>query len=370
MSSFFKTKLRINTKKYFDGNFDHLFLITFIIVCSYLCDKFIPNSLLTPILLISILLSAILTGLGVNKLKSLKLKQIIRIEGPENHFKKEGTPTMGGILIIPLGLILGNILTLEGESSQKIFTISILILAYMIIGGIDDWSSLINKTNKGLNAKNKIFLQFIVGSIFIGFVSALNWLSPNINILGSYAINIGILILPLGLFVLLAQSNATNLTDGLDGLASGCGALVFAGLAFHLMISGDNGDPALAAFSMTLSGVWLGFLIHNKNPAKIFMGDTGSLAMGAGLSGISLLSNSLWALFLMGGIFFIESISVILQVVIFKITKKANGSGYRMLKMAPLHHHFELKGINETTIVRNFWLISVGLVLTGLIFSQ
>jgi UDP-N-acetylmuramyl pentapeptide phosphotransferase/UDP-N-acetylglucosamine-1-phosphate transferase len=132
------------------------------------------------------------------------------------------------------------------------------------------------------------------------------------------------------------------------------------------MLRGNSGDPALAGFCMAMAGAWLGFLAHNRNPARLFMGDTGSLAMGACLSGVALLSNSLWPLLLMGGVFLAESLSVILQVWVFKATKGADGVGRRLFRMAPLHHHFELSGWSEQTVVRRFWLITAALVLIGL----
>ena len=165
----------------------------------------------------------------------------------------------------------------------------------------------------------------------------------------------------------LAESNATNLTDGLDGLASGCGALVFAGLAIQLMLRGHSGDPAMAGFCMSMAGAWLGFLIHNRNPARAFMGDTGSLAMGAALSAVALLTDSLWPLLVMGGVFLAESVSVIVQVWVFKATKGPDGQGRRIFRMAPLHHHFELGGTSERTVVPCFWLMTAALVLLGLL---
>ena len=156
-------------------------------------------------------------------------------------------------------------------------------------------------------------------------------------------------------------------TDGLDGLASGCGALVFTGLAVQLMLRGNNGDPALAGFCAAMAGAWLGFLMHNRNPARAFMGDTGSLAMGAALSAVALLSDSLWPLLVMGGIFLAESLSVIVQVWVFKATKGPDGQGKRVFRMAPLHHHFELGGTSERSVVPCFWLVTAGLVVLGLL---
>ena len=183
-------------------------------------------------------------------------------------------------------------------------------------------------------------------------------------------INLGILLWPVALFVILAESNATNLTDGLDGLASGCGAIIFTGMSIELILRGGLENYALASFCMAMTGSWLGFLMFNKSPAKIFMGDTGSLAMGATLAGIALVSNTLWSLLIMGAIFLAESASVILQVGIFKATKQATGKGFRLFRMAPLHHHLELKGNKEIEIVHSFWLISIIFVYLGLILRS
>ncbi len=275
---------------------------------------------------------------------------------------------MGGLLIIPIGLIIGNLITLVDTSlNPKIIAISLITLAYMAIGGLDDWLSLKNNTNKGLTAKSKIILQSLAGIIFIYFVNTKGWMDSHIALPNGLDINCGPIILLIGLFVLLAESNATNLTDGLDGLASGCGALVFMGLAIELMLRKNEIDPAMASFAMSMAGTWLGFLFHNKNPAKIFMGDAGSLAMGAALSSLALLSNSLWTLLIMGGVFLAESVSVILQVSVYKATKNIEGKGKRILRMAPLHHHYELSGQTEETIVTNFWITTGVLVLIGLI---
>ena len=216
-------------------------------------------------------------------------------------------------------------------------------------------------------AQGKLLLQAIAATAFLAIAAWQGWISSGIDLPFGLELPLGLLIWPLGLFVVLAESNATNLTDGLDGLASGCGALVFTGLALQLMLRGDNGDPALAGFCMAMAGAWLGFLVHNRNPARAFMGDTGSLAMGAALSGVALLSNSLWPLLVMGGVFVAESLSVIIQIWVFKATKGPDGQGRRVFRMAPLHHHFELGGTDERSVVPTFWLVTAGLVLLGLV---
>ncbi len=345
-----------------------ILLTVIILTASLVSDHYLANSQLGLALISSTLISSIVTASAIPQLRDLKINQIIRKEGPKNHYKKTGTPTMGGLLIVPIGLIVGNLII--NEINEKIIALSFLIFCFMLIGIYDDWKSLTFKRNTGLTPKGKITLQIIISLIFLGWASFHEWISSEIYLFSTNSIDIGVLIWPLALFVLLAESNATNLTDGLDGLASGCGALVFTGLGIQLMLRSNGNDPILAIFCMAMAGIWLGFLQHNQNPAKIFMGDTGSLSMGAALCGISLLSNSLWALFIMGGVFFAESISVIIQVWFFKITKIMYGEGKRFFKMAPIHHHYELKGNNEQEIVENFWLITLFLVLIGLLLKS
>jgi phospho-N-acetylmuramoyl-pentapeptide-transferase len=242
----------------------------------------------------------------------------------------------------------------------------------MAIGAVDDWRSLTLRTNTGLTPRGKLLLQAGAALLFLIWAAAGQWLggaSPgDIALPLGWVLPIGLLIWPLGLFVFMAESNATNLTDGLDGLAAGCGAVVFIGMGLQLMLRGHEGDATMAGFCAAMAGCWLGFLAHNRHPARLFMGDTGSLAMGAALSAVALLSNSLWPLLLMGGVFLAESLSVILQVWVFKATKDpATGQGRRLFKMAPLHHHFELGGLNEQVVVIRFWLASLLLVGLGLV---
>ena len=264
-------------------------------------------------------------------------------------------------------MIIGSLISVQGDSSEQLLALGFITLTYMIIGGLDDWRSISLNKNTGLSPSKKMLLQSIAASLFIAFAAWKNWISSNIAMPFDSSIDLGLLIWPLAIFVFLAESNSTNLTDGLDGLVSGCSVLVFTGLAIELMLRGNEGNPALAGFCMAMAGTLTGFLIHNHYPAKVFMGDTGSLAIGAALSGVALLSNSLWPLLIMGGIFATESISVIIQVSIFKITKQINGQGLRLLKMAPLHHHFELSGIKEAVVVQNFWIITLSFIILGLI---
>nr|WP_320668372.1 phospho-N-acetylmuramoyl-pentapeptide-transferase [Prochlorococcus sp. MIT 1307] len=350
-----------------DGKVSSALLTSLIFAASFSTDYYLSTNLLSLPLFLSTLISLIICHYGIPKLRALKLKQIIREEGPQKHYKKSGTPTMGGILIIPIALIIGNSIPINGSNKQQLLAISFLTLAFMLIGALDDWRSLTMNRNAGLKAKEKLALQAITGILFLNWASWQEWINTKIYLFSDISLDIGIWVWPLALFVLLAESNATNLTDGLDGLASGCSALVFTGLAIQLILRDNPNNPIIICFCMAMAGAWLGFLFHNRNPAKVFMGDTGSLAIGAALSGVALLSNSLWALLIMGGVFLIESLSVIIQVWVFKLTKQIAGKGNRVFKMAPLHHHYELAGNNERLIVRNFWLVTLGLVLIGLL---
>ncbi len=337
-----------------------------IFTACFASDQLIANSFLSIPLICSTLVSVFSTHWCIQKFNTLKIRQIIRQEGPQSHQKKAGTPTMGGLAVIPTSLIIGSLISVNEGVAEKLLAISCITLAFMAIGTLDDWIGFTSEKNLGLTAKKKILLQTISGISFLVFCSLNQWIPDTISLPWDNSFSLGFWIWPLSLFVFLAESNSTNLTDGLDGLASGCGALVFTGLAIQLMLRGNNGDPALAGFSIAMAGGWLGFLSKNHNPAKIFMGDTGSLPMGACLTAIALMSNSLWALLIMGGVFLAESLSVIIQVSIFKFTKQRNGKGFRVFKMAPLHHHFEIIGIKENRIVSGFWLTTLLLIGIGL----
>jgi phospho-N-acetylmuramoyl-pentapeptide-transferase len=345
-------------------------LLGFVLLAAcLLSDGLVANSMLTLPLLVAAGVSWAVTAWGLPKLRTLKLGQVIREEGPQAHQSKAGTPTMGGLLVVPVGVIVGGLIS---PTDPRLLAVAAVTLATMAIGAIDDWRSLTRRHNTGLSPKGKLLLQAAVAVAFLAWAAAGQWLggaqAGDVALPLGWVLPLGWLIWPLGLFVLLAESNATNLTDGLDGLAAGCGAVVFTGMGLQLMLRGHEGDPALAGFCMAMAGCWLGFLAFNRNPAQLFMGDTGSLAMGAALAAVALLSNSLWPLLLMGGVFLAESLSVILQVWVFKATKNpTTGQGRRLFRMAPLHHHFELGGLGEQQVVIRFWTASLLLVLLGLV---
>ncbi|MGF1542782.1 MAG: phospho-N-acetylmuramoyl-pentapeptide-transferase [Pleurocapsa sp.] len=321
------------------------------------------NSFKSPLFSLSLITCAIASGglgaIAVPLLRRLKTGQIIQEDGPQTHLKKAGTPTMGGIFFVPVAAIAAMVGT---SFSWDTMAVVIVTLAYGLIGWLDDWQVLHQKSNKGISPRMKLTLQIAVGILFSFW---LLWQRSatvaTINLPGGLNLALGWLFLPLAIFVLTAESNATNLTDGVDGLAAGTGAIALMGLS--AIIAMDS--PDLAIFCACLSGGCLGFLVHNRNPATVFMGDTGSLALGGALAAVGLLSNNLWGLFLMSGIFFVESLSVIAQVLYYKATKDANGQGKRLFKMAPIHHHFELSGWSETQVVGIFYLVNILLALVA-----
>ena len=348
-------------------NYQIIILFGIITGISIFSDLFFQNNYLTITFIITTLLSSLITFISIPLLKKINIKQIIREEGPKNHYLKQGTPTMGGVFFIPIGIIISNILYFNNQDYKIILTLSLLIISFMLIGLIDDFISLKKKFNTGLTSNQKLVLQFFISLIFIIICASNDFISNNVQITNKI-INIGNFIYPLGIFVLLAESNSTNLTDGLDGLLSGCSALIFTGLAITILIENQTYAEILAPLCIVMAGCSMGFLFLNKYPAKLFMGDSGSLAIGASLGGIALISNNLWSLLIMGGVLAAESISVIIQVSIFKISKQIKGKGHKLFLMTPIHHHFELQGNKETQIVSSFWFITLLLVIFNLIF--
>jgi len=351
-----------------DGRISASLLALILLLATLASDGLVPNSSLTIPLVVAALVSAGVAHWGVPRLRALKLGQVIRSEGPQGHQSKAGTPTMGGLLVVPVGVLVGG-LTSPGD--PRLLAVAAVTLAFLAIGAIDDWRSLTKRTNTGLSPRGKLLLQAGAALLFLLWAGLGSWMGGGdpaaISLPFGWLLPLGLLIWPLGLFVFMAESNATNLTDGLDGLAGGCGAVVFTGMALQLMLRGHGGDPSLAAFCAAMAGCWLGFLSQNRYPARVFMGDTGSLAMGAALTAVALLSDSLWPLLLMGGVFLAESISVILQVWVYKATKDDTGKGRRLFRMAPLHHHFELGGTPEQGVVLGLWGASLALAVLGLV---
>jgi phospho-N-acetylmuramoyl-pentapeptide-transferase len=295
-------------------------------------------------------------------LRKLKIGQVIREDGPQSHLSKTGTPTMGGIFIVPVGVVLAAIWS---GFNLDVIAAGLLTLAFGAVGWLDDWQILVQKSNKGIAPRTKLFLLAIAAIAFcvwLGLTHTVEAIALPLNL----KLTLGFLFWPLAMFVLLGSSNATNLTDGMDGLAAGTGAIALIGLA--LLLGGSH--PELSTFCACMGGSYLGFLWHNSNPAKVFMGDTGSLALGGALAAVALLGNMLWGLAVVGVIFIWETITVMAQVGYYKATKDENGVGKRLFKMAPYHNHLELAGWKETQVVGVFYLIGIILVVGAIALSQ
>ena len=299
---------------------------------------------------------AILEGpILIPLLHKFKFGQNIREDGPKSHLKKSGTPTMGGILFILATFITMAIIV--KKPSDEAMVALYAFAAFGVIGGIDDILKILRKQNLGLRAYQKMILLLIVSGIF-AYYSANN---PDIgtSIIIPFAhksCNLGVFYIPFIIIYFAATTNAVNLTDGLDGLATSVTLLV---MTFLALVSFAMGHVTLAIFCAVLAGALLGFLKYNAFPAQIFMGDTGSLALGGAVGAVAMILKLPLIVPIIGGIYVIEAASVILQVASFKLT------GKRIFKMAPIHHHFELSGWHETKVVSIFCIITVILCLLG-----
>lgn len=305
---------------------------------------------------ISFIITLILGPIMIPLLKRLKIGQSIREEGPKTHFKKTGTPTMGGIIIF-IALII-TVLT-SGMLNKDMYVLILATFAFGLIGFVDDYIKVVKKRNLGLNAYQKLVGQILVATLLAVYQSSTSVLGTKLIVpfLENQYIDLGILYIPFIAFVVVGTVNSVNLTDGLDGLASGVTLIV---LSFFGIIALAWGMASISIFSTALAGACLGFLIHNAHPAKVFMGDTGSLALGGAVSAIAILLNIPLIIPIVGGIYFIEALSVIIQVTSFKLT------GKRVFLMSPLHHHYEQKGWKETKIVAFFWIFTVIFCLIGI----
>ena len=317
----------------------------------------------------------------IRTLQSRQIGETIRQDGPQSHLKKKGTPTMGGIIVL-LAIILPTILWAKVTDKH----ILIIIMATIWMGGIgflDDYLKVIKKFSPGLIARYKmagqISLGLCIGIILVNFPDSSQYATAiSIPFVANGTIDLYWFYIPLVILVITGTSNAVNLTDGLDGLATGLVAiatLVFGAIAYatgrldysdYLNIIYLPGTGELFIFCMAMIGACIGFLWFNANPAKVFLGDTGSLAMGAALGTLAVLLKKEILLFIIGGVFVAESLSVILQVYYFRYTKKKYGEGKRIFKMAPIHHHFELLGWPENHVVVRFWIIGILLSLISL----
>ncbi|NLY81735.1 MAG: phospho-N-acetylmuramoyl-pentapeptide-transferase [Clostridiales bacterium] len=293
--------------------------------------------------------TAILTAVLIPYLKNRQFKQFVRREGPKSHLKKEGTPTMGGIAIF-IGLMMG--ILLDGRVNEATFVLACVTLAFGIIGFVDDYYKVAKKDNLGLRAWQKIAMQTLVAAGFAFYMARMTEEGTNVWIpLADKFVDFGWLYIPFIIFVVLAVTNSVNLTDGLDGLASGVTLIV--ALTFSLIALNLGNDYMTVAMAAT-SGACGGFLIHNKYPAKIFMGDTGSMGLGGAIVAAAVILKMELLIPIVGLIYVLEAVSVVLQVGYFKVS-----GGKRIFKMAPLHHHFELSGMKEQIVVLMFWLATL-----------
>ena len=308
-------------------------------------------------------LGAVILGLFlIPALKKLKVGQRISVFVGDSHRKKEGTPTMGGLIFILPTLIATIFLLITNKISytSNLGIVLIVFIGYAVIGFLDDYVSIKKKNNEGLTEFQKLFGQILIALIFFymymrdGGQTALVVSTLGINIEMGWIYGLFIL------FVLVGASNAVNLTDGLDGLAGGLSAIAF--IAFSL-ISMVVGFEDLGIFTFILVGSLLGFLVYNTNPAKVFMGDTGSLALGGVMAAIAILTHREITLAVVAGIFIIETLSVILQVTWLHLFKR------KLFLMTPLHHHFEKLGWDEKDIVKLFWVIGLVLAMGGIFFG-
>jgi phospho-N-acetylmuramoyl-pentapeptide-transferase len=353
-------------------------------------------------------MTALLIGLAagpwvIRRLTSLKIGQPIRGYGMESHLSKSGTPTMGGVLIL-LSIAIATLLWFD-LSNRFVWIVLIVTLGFGAIGWVDDWRKVVNKDPEGMRSREKYFWQSVIG--LLAALCLVFSISENSNarvldlfvqwVMSGFEVSLPLkaglqvpffkeITYPLGVlgFVLLTylvivgSSNAVNLTDGLDGLAIMPVVMVGSALGVFAYVTGSSvyskylffphipGSGELLIFCAAMAGAGLAFLWFNTHPAQVFMGDVGALALGAALGTIAVIVRAEIVLAIMGGIFVVEALSVMAQVTYFKYTKKKYGEGRRILKMAPLHHHFEKSGWKETQVVVRFWIITMLLCLVGL----
>ncbi|MCG7340507.1 phospho-N-acetylmuramoyl-pentapeptide-transferase [Staphylococcus auricularis] len=310
--------------------------------------------------IIALLITLILVPVLIPTLKRMKFGQSIREEGPQSHMKKTGTPTMGGLTFLISILVTAIIAMLFTEHTVTILLLTLVTLGFGLIGFIDDYIIVVKKNNQGLTSKQKFLAQIAIAVIFFiltevfrltEFDTAIHIPFTTFDLPLSYAYVIFIVFWQVGF------SNAVNLTDGLDGLATG---LSIIGFIMYAIMAYIQDAPAIGLFCIIMIFALLGFLPFNLNPAKVFMGDTGSLALGGVFATVSIMLNQEISLLFIGFVFVAETLSVMMQVTSYKLT------GKRIFKMSPLHHHFELSGWNETKVTIVFWTVGIIFGLIGL----
>ncbi len=311
----------------------------------------------------------------IRKLTTLKIGQAVRDDGPQTHLVKAGTPTMGGALILTAVTI--TTLLWGDLENRYVWACLLTTVGFGVIGWIDDYRKVVYKNSKGLSARYKFFWQTVIAALALSYLALRADLPQQTSLIVPFfktiAIPLGTLgFIALGWFVVVGFSNAVNLTDGLDGLAIMPTVMVASALAIFAYVAGNKvfatylgvphiaGAGELAIFCGAIAGAGLAFLWFNAYPAEVFMGDVGALALGGALGLIAVIVRQEIALVIMGGVFVVETLSVVIQVASFKLT------GKRVFRMAPLHHHYELKGWKENQVVVRFWIITMMLVLFGL----
>ena len=289
-------------------------------------------------------------------LHKIKFGQSMRLEGPKSHMVKTGTPTMGGIVFVLIPILVLLLLDYQAFFSVEMLIVVLAYLGYALIGFIDDFLIVVKKNNDGLKPSMKFLLQSVLAVIFYFIYTSVAETTIQIPVLG-ISLELGILYFVLIFFMFTAESNAVNLTDGLDGLCAGTAFIAITPFVIFALLQ-DYSD--LAMLLLAVSGSLLGYLRFNIHPAKIFMGDTGSLALGGLLAASAMILKQELLLIVIGGVFVIELLSVVIQVTYYKRTHK------RIFRMAPLHHHFEEGGMNETQMVSMFWCIGFLCAVVGL----
>ncbi len=317
----------------------------------------------------------------IRKLTEYKVGQSVRDDGPKTHLVKAGTPTMGGALIL-VAIAISTLLWAD-LTNRYVWVVLFTTLGFGIIGFVDDWRKVVYRNPKGLSAKAKYFWQSAIGFGVAVYLLQTAVLPSETTLYVPFFKHLvfpmsSIVFVVLTYLVLVGSSNAVNLTDGLDGLAIMPTLMISAALAIFAYVTGHiffskylgipyvPGAGELTVFCAAMSGAGLGFLWFNAYPAEVFMGDVGALALGAALGAVAVIVRQEIILFVMGGVFVVETLSVAIQVSYFRYTKKKFGEGRRIFLMAPLHHHYEQKGWKETQVVVRFWIITMMLVLVGL----
>ena len=320
----------------------------------------------------SVLLCMLMGPMFIRYMQKKQMKQVIRTDGPQSHLSKKGTPTMGGALILA-GIVIPTLLWAD-LSNSFVWTCLAVTVGYGAIGYVDDYRKVIRKNPKGLPGRWKLFWQILISAIAVGVLLKYDGIGTDLRFpfFKDWSLNLHWLFLPFAVLVITGSSNAVNLTDGLDGLAVGptiTTSIAFLILSYtaghseiarYLQIPHIPGSGELAVFLATVAAACLGFLWYNTYPAQVFMGDIGSLSLGGALGVVAVITKNEFLLAICGGIFVVEALSVMIQVASFKMT------GKRVFKMAPIHHHFELKGWPEPKVIVRFWIISILLALVTL----